>query len=348
MAAQAGTPMLPPGLLPAPGEARPYQLDTPLLPWGEQGVLLAEFARSRELDRADWLAAAGVREGQLLSPRQLLALLAPLADCGPDAAFVLGRAWLPGHYGLASQALQQAADAREALRLLCGHAGRLTPLLTPRLLEEGDELLLLWTDACGLPPARRGFIVDLHVAAVAGMCDWLAGERLPWAFCFNRGRPRELAHHAVHLGAALHFGAQADALRLPLAAATRPWRGQAGAAAPPLWRQALEADPAGRRRGLLAALHDWLAPRLEQAPTLDQAAAAFAVSPATLKRHLAQHGTHFQAELDQVRALCAVYLLLRRGEPSQSVARALGFFDAANFRRFFKRWTGLTPGALRR
>ncbi|WP_457427235.1 hypothetical protein [Roseateles sp. P5_E7] len=28
-----------------------------------------------------------------------------------------------------------------------------------------------------------------------------------------------------------------------------------------------------------------------------------------------------------------------------TVAQALGYFDGANFRRSFKRWTGMVPGA---
>ncbi|HEX2009476.1 MAG TPA: helix-turn-helix transcriptional regulator, partial [Roseateles sp.] len=96
------------------------------------------------------------------------------------------------------------------------------------------------------------------------------------------------------------------------------------------------------------ALHDRLLTRLDRPPTLDELAQGFGISPATLKRRLAQHGTHFQAELDQLRALVALYLLSLRGQPNEAVAEALGFFDGANFRRFFKRWTGLKPSAVER
>ncbi|QPF76172.1 AraC family transcriptional regulator [Roseateles sp. DAIF2] len=326
-----------------PGPAAPhYELDQPCLAYADQAVLLAEFARSRGL--AEALPA---ETPPLISPRRLLALLAPLQERGgPDAAFVIGRHWLPGHYGLASQALQEAPDLVEVLRLLCALAGRLTPLLTPRLLLDERELILVWTEACGLPPGQRGFLVDLHMSAVAGLADWLGGQRLPWRFSFNRTAPRDLAQHAVHLGESLAFGCQADAMRLDLAWARRPWPTRAGGrAAAALARGA---DPQAGRRGLLAALHDRLLPRLDQAPTLDELAAGFGMSPATLKRRLAQHGTHYQAELDQLRALVALYLLRLRGQPNEAVAEALGFFDGANFRRFFKRWTGLRPSALGR
>ncbi|MFN5047712.1 helix-turn-helix transcriptional regulator, partial [Roseateles sp.] len=101
-------------------------------------------------------------------------------------------------------------------------------------------------------------------------------------------------------------------------------------------------------RGLIAALHDRLLPALDSPPSLEQLAAELGMSPATLKRRLALHGTHYQAELDQLRALMALYLLQLRGQPNEAVAQALGFFDGANFRRFFKRWTGLLPSAVMR
>jgi AraC-like DNA-binding protein len=322
--------------LPAANPAAPYEVDTPCLAWADQAVLLAEFARSRGL-------AVPIATAPLISPRQLLGLLAPLREGGADAAFVIGQQWLPGHYGLASQALQEAPDLLTALQLLCRHAGRLSPLLTPRLLVDEQALLLVWTDACGLPPGLRGFVVDLHMSALSSMAAWLGGERLPWAYSFNRTAPRDRAQHAVFLGERLRFDCQADTMRLDVSMTRRPWPCRPGRAAAAL---AQGADPQAGRRGLLAALHDRLLTRLDTPPTLDELATAFAVSPATLKRRLAQHGTHYQAELDQVRALVALYLLVQRGQANETVAAALGFFDSANFRRFFKRWTGVSPSAV--
>jgi AraC-like DNA-binding protein len=279
----------------------------------------------------------------VLSPRQLLGLLSQAQASAPDAAFVLGRLALPGHFGLASQALQQAPHLLGALQTLCRFAGRLSPLLTPRLLVQRDELFLYWTDACGVPAAQRPFLVDLHMSAVVGMAAWLSGDpQLPWRCSFNRTAPRDLSRHASYLGTRLRFDCQVDALRLPLAVALRPWPG--AAALPPERVQA--ADPEAERRGLLAALYDHLLPQLTEAPGLDAAARQFGVSAATLKRHLAQHGSSFQGELDALRTHVACYLLREEGQGNEGVARALGFHDAANFRRSFKRWTGLSPSRL--
>jgi AraC-like DNA-binding protein len=326
--------LLPEGLG-SDGALPPYEIDTACLPVADHAALLAEFAHHRSL-------ALPWPTDTLISPRQLLALLAPLREAGADSAFALGQLLLPGHYGLASQALLQAGGLVDTLRLLCRHAGRLTPLLTPRLLVDERELMLVWTDACGLPAGLRGFVVDLHMSAVASLCAWRAGRRLPWRFSFNRTAPRDLAQHAVHLGPELAFGCQVDAMRLPRAHAEAHWPATPGLAATALARHA---DPQALRRGLLASVGDRLLRQLAEPPGLETLAAEFGNSPATFKRRLARHGTHYQAEVDRMRAHVALYLLGPGGQGRDSVAQALGYFDGANFRRSFKRWTGVAPGA---
>lgn len=340
-----------PGLSPALSAVAPanvYQLGTRCLVWEHQAVLLLEFARSRGLAPADLMAAAGFSSmPSLLSPQQLLDLLAALQAQlqAPDTAFVLGQLSLPGHAGLASHALAQARNGRQALELLAAHSARLSPLLTPRLLWHEDELLLIWTEACGVGAAQRNFVVDMQMSAVTALCQWLGGRRLPWRYSFNRSRPRDLSQHAVFLGADLQFDCQVDAMRVPAACLDEPWpRGVADSMAAQALAQG--ADPGAAGRGLLAALYDHLLPHLREAPTLEQSAQAFGVSSATFKRHLAQHGTHFQAQLDQVRTHWALYLLLLQGQSHERVAQALGFHDRSNFRRSFKRWTGLVPSLL--
>ena len=209
-------------------------------------------------------------------------------------------------------------------------------------MVDARELTLVWTDACGLPAGLRGFVVDLHMGAVASLCAWRAGRRLPWRFSFDRTAPRDRAPHAVHLGTSLHFGCQVDAMRLARADADVHWPAAPGLAATALARQA---DPQALRRGLLAALHDRLLAQVAEPPSLETLAAEAGMSPATFKRRLARQGTHYQAEVDRLRAHLAVYLLGPGGQGRDAVARALGYFDAASFRRSFKRWTGVAPAA---
>jgi hypothetical protein len=79
------------------------------------------------------------------------------------------------------------------------------------------------------------------------MCRWLAGEQLPWRYCFNRTQPRYTEQHEVHLGARLRFNCHLDPLLIDAAWLDRPWpRANPTAAAIAL----RHVDPLHERRAL--------------------------------------------------------------------------------------------------
>lgn len=331
-----------------------YQLHTRCIPARYQPALLLEYADGQELSPQQILAGSGLSEASLLSPdtqltpAQYLQLLHRLQQFlpGQETALQLGQQLLPGQLGPVSHALLQAPSLGHALDLLLRQQTWLSPLLAPQLIQLGEHTLLYWTDAC-ISPRLRGFVVDMMMAAVTGMSRWLSGERLPWRYRFNRTRPASLEQYTVHLGTALQFDDCFNGMSIPSEWLARPWpRGS-------LARMQLALDEAARlkpeapRHSLLGALYAYLGRQLRNHPCLEQASAAFATSPATFKRHLALHGTHFQAELDQVRTHVTLQLIHNQGYSNEQIAAWLGFHDATNFRRSFKRWTGLTPSMLR-
>jgi AraC-like DNA-binding protein len=317
-------------------------------------ALVLDYACSRELnhDGEQLLRGTGLRSwdmpaaGHTLTPNEYLQLLSNVMRAldSPDSSFMLGQQMLPGHYGALSHALVQAQNLRQALDILCAGHARLCPLLTPRLREEGGIAVLYWTDSFGAP-SQLPALVEMHMTAVTAMCRWLGGERLPWRYCINRSAPAHVEQHEVHLGSDLRFNCHLDAMLIEPSWLDRPWpRGNAMAASVALQEVAAEA---ALTPSLLTAMYDYLLENIRLGPTLECSAAAFGISPATLKRHLARHGSHFQAELDQVRAHVAMHLFHMRGYDNEAVAQYLGFHDATNFRRSFKRWTGLVPSLLR-
>lgn len=319
-----------------------------------QPAQVLDYARSRDahdgaLLRGTGLAASngdGLPDASLVSAEQYLRLLANTLRVldSPDTSFMLGQQLLPGHDGALSHALLQAPSLRDALHTICAGHARLTPLLLPRLQTWDDGAALVWTDSFGAHSLRPA-LVEMHMTAVVALCRWLGGTRLPWRFTFNRAAPGHVEQHEVHLGGDLRFGCHVDAMLIDARWLDVPWpRGSAPASALALRQaQALLSQPAG----LLAALYDYLLERVRVAPTLERTAADFGISPATLKRQLQRHGTHFQAELDQVRTHVALWLFHTRRAGNDAVAQYLGFHDSANFRRSFKRWTGETPTLLR-
>jgi AraC-like DNA-binding protein len=319
------------------------------LPWH-----LLDFAMQRDALPAAIARGSGMPgDGSLpppdamSSPAQCLRLLSnTLRELdSADTSFMLGQHLLPDTCPELAPALRHASSLQQALEILCAWSSRLLPLLRPRLHAADGQTVLYWTDSHGAP-GLRGALVEMHMTAVVSLARWLGGTQLPWRFCFNRSRPRHVEQHEVHLGGALRFDCQLDAMLVDTAAALQPWPAAdaaAGAAALAVAGAAAARPPPS----LADALYDYLLAEVRCNPTLLGASAAFGVSPATLKRHLARYGTHFVAELDQVRMHVALHLFQSRQADNEAVADYLGFHDAANFRRSFKRWTGLTPALLR-
>jgi AraC-like DNA-binding protein len=82
-------------------------------------------------------------------------------------------------------------------------------------------------------------------------------------------------------------------------------------------------------------------------PTSMRVAKQLHMSESTLQRRLAKEGYKFQQLLDQVRNKLAHEYLKDTQLSIDEIAALLGFSDAANFRRSFKRWSKKTPSAVR-
>lgn len=332
-----------------------YQADAPTILAQHQPALLLDYAQGSEFSAAALLRDSGLSLDDISKPEaristlQYAQMLKNLLKGVPadDTSFMLGQQMLPGHFGDLSHALMQAQNLRQALQILVQHHSRLCPLLCPRINEGGGLTVLYWMDSCGAP-ALRSALVEMHMTAVVAMCRWLSGERLAWRFCFNRSSARHTEQHEVHLGPELRFNCHLDAMIIDSASMDKPWpRGNASAANAALGRAEQTQTQQPQGVSLLDALYNYLLEQCRCTPTLEATSAAFGVSPATMKRYLARHGTHFQAELDQVRTHVALYLFQTLRYDNEAVAKHLGFHDANNFRRSFKRWTGLTPSLLR-
>jgi AraC-like DNA-binding protein len=82
--------------------------------------------------------------------------------------------------------------------------------------------------------------------------------------------------------------------------------------------------------------------------TIDRVAAALASSTRSVQRRLHDENTSFQRVLDELRREVATEYLGDRAKSIAEVALLLGFSDQTAFHRAFVRWTGRTPGDVRR
>lgn len=79
----------------------------------------------------------------------------------------------------------------------------------------------------------------------------------------------------------------------------------------------------------------------------ERVAAALRLSPSLLHTRLTQRGTHFQQLLDSTRKELAYGYLSQSQRSVTEVTFLLGFSDAGNFTRAFRRWAGVSPSEFR-
>lgn len=82
-------------------------------------------------------------------------------------------------------------------------------------------------------------------------------------------------------------------------------------------------------------------------PRADEVASQLNMSESTLRRKLKGEGSSYQRLLDQLRLHLANQYLQTTQISVAEVGRLLGFDDVANFRRAFRRWSGVNPSQLR-
>ena len=106
--------------------------------------------------------------------------------------------------------------------------------------------------------------------------------------------------------------------------------------------------PRGTGSGeIVAAVRQLLRARLHENPGLGDIAAELHLTERTLRRQLVAAGSGFRLLHDEVRSERARELLRAGDLPIAQVGASVGFRDAREFRRAFKRWTGGTPSAMR-
>lgn len=108
----------------------------------------------------------------------------------------------------------------------------------------------------------------------------------------------------------------------------------------------LSTVPADSFKESLCQLIQSLLPR--EYPSLAIAAKAAGVSIRTLQRRLEEHQLNYSQLVEKIRFEQAVELLQDPTNQLIDIAFELGYTDAANFTRAFKRWTGVSPREFRR
>jgi AraC-like DNA-binding protein len=319
--------------------------------------LFAERIEAAGHDPAAWLSAAGLRDAVLSAPTLKVPLpalrrlvVSALEWTGePALGLLVGRRLLVGAHGALGFAAVNAGSIRQLVEVLERFIGTRLPAVALAQVERGGRLTLRIDELAPLGEARRplleALVLALRNALDAVSVGKVAVQRVLFPFPAPPYAPlaREL------LGCETRWGASCAAIELPSQALDAPLR---------------TADPASFEAAVrlcereLAALRDagTHAQRvrrvlLQHGPGstgLALVARLLHTTPRTLHRRLVAEGTSFRAVLDDVRHRLALEHLEEGRLALKQVAHLLGYDEPANFRRAFRRWEGMAPGAWRR
>jgi AraC-like DNA-binding protein len=328
---------------------------------------LVELVERWQVGREELLRGLGLDEAALDDPATRIPLptvirlteRARALTGEPGLGFYLGMKMRISVHGYLGFAAMSAGTLREAAQLAARFAPTRTTAIALRLHEEGGSASLVIEERAPLGAARDVLVFALAVGLWQCGCA-LTGQVLRGSIDVSFPEPEYFKRFAAAAPGGVRFGQPCNQLLIAPGALDLPLT-MADPMALRLAREQCERELdalgqgkklSGRARALLAGSLESL-PRDSAegeggVPSIEEMARRLHVSERTLKRRLAAEGTTYSELVEEERRERA-FLLLRSAELSiAEIADRLGYSDAANFTRAFRRWTGQSPRAFQK
>lgn len=314
----------------------------------EKGILLAELLAGTDIP----LHTLKSLDGRL-SARQYRALIENALRLYPDPAlgFKFGFQLKLSTHGFLGFAAMSAGTLEEALLLAVKYCRTRFDFFALDVFEQGDKVILQVDELISLGPASA-FLLESVMASFGTMSINMLGEIPKGVSCQRTcDKPAyfEEMEHWYPQRAPVAFNQPCNRLIFQKSLMARHLH-----LSDPLARQLAEAQCQKELQtiqvddDLLYRVHRLLKEAEPNYPKLDEVATRLHLSSRTFKRRLQAEGTSFQAILDRVRMHQARQLLAQSRQSVDAIASALGYSDASNFSRAFRRCEGMTPARYRR
>jgi AraC-like DNA-binding protein len=321
-------------------------------------VHLSELAARRGLSSEPWFAGLGISRQQINDPsvrvsyRQARTVIARALKVlrDPGLGLLIGRHETIGSFGLLGLAMMTSRNFGEAMGVgienhkVCGS-----------LLDVDFAVVDTHTVAAQAWP-RFGeiellpFLCEELLSSSLALARELVGANLiPVRVELTYPAPPYIDEYTRTFQCEVRFGAQHNRVLIDTHWMDYPLPGYN----PLTSRQALalchqQLRGTSSSDEIVGSVERLLRSRLREHPRLTEVARTLHLSERSLRRRLADSGRIFREIHDRVRAERALELLHAGQMSVAEIGIELGFSDPREFRRAFKRWTGMPPQLARR
>lgn len=290
---------------------------------------------------------------ELVSPIEIqLFILEALKDCESiPVSFRFGKQLSVNLMGDLGQVMMTASTLDEALHDLKQYVKAFNYLIGYDISEYKDDFIMvpqLGVYSCG-PEYNLRFSMEAALTSLLCIIRFLTGETIyPKAVSFTYQQPGYHQEYDALFGKNVQFGAAENKVVFDTKDLTKKIV-TGNSAVHELFKKRCEErlKQIDNRQTIESLALNYLKSE-PTIPSFEQLAFKMGFTPSSLRRRLSTGNTSYQTLVDQVRKEQAEKLLKNRNTSVEYIALQLGFADASNFRRAFKRWTGETPSDYRK
>lgn len=260
-----------------------------------------------------------------------------------DLGLLFGKELNISSHGIIGFASMCRATIKDAINIAAKYKKTVSPITRMRL-DIVDETATLYIEHVLGTKDLEAFFIEVLFSSLLSNMRYLSHESSPAVdLFFKHQQPEYLKSYQDNLGGTLHFDQPNNMIQCGKSLLDTKLVLSNSAASNDAEKQCIDkVNELYDRDSLVVIVRDQLVKQVGYFPTLLEVASNLGTSSSTLKRKLKENKTSYQAILDDVRKELALKYLNNGCISIDDIAHKLSFKEGSNFRRAFKKWTGMT------
>ncbi len=291
-------------------------------------------------------------------PYSAQTLLTVIENCSKhlnarDISFLLGRRYFPSHLGTLGQALMNCRHLADMLRICQCFQVISFPLMSVELKHFNNNTHIVFTSAVGaLSERQEVFLSEFFLSSLLGTIKYRCQSFPELSIHLAFEEVKHIEQYQSHITSSttkLYFRQKISMLSIATPLLYQPFNDSSSSLKAMALSQIKAQHYRQVRISFMQAVTQYMTKQLiqQQPLSLVRCAQYFGYSCATFKRKLSDHKVSYQTLLDGIRGQQAMFQLIIYQHSNEEIAASLDFTDVSNFRKAFKRWTGVTPSNMR-